>query len=66
MKGFIQVTKWIDPAGEIYLERLGNWQSNEIWLKSLQKDIKRKFKSKRCLISKNSKGEKALFRERMK
>jgi|TARA_R100000049_G_C1860597_1_gene24259 hypothetical protein len=59
----IQITKWIDPDEETWYK--GTYITNFEWL-MIEKERLSDLTSKKVIIKTNSKGNKAIYRERLK
>ena len=59
----IQITKWIDPNEETWYK--GTYITNFEWL-MIEKERLSDLTSKKVIIKTNSKGNKAIYRERLK
>tara|TARA_Y100000310_G_C20162836_1_gene569999 strand:+ start:139 stop:321 length:183 start_codon:yes stop_codon:yes gene_type:complete len=59
----IQITKWIDPEEETWYQ--GGYITNLEWL-MIEKQHLSRITKKKVIIKTNSKGKKAVFREKIK
>ena len=59
----IQITKWINPDEETWYK--GTYITNFEWL-MIEKERLSDLTSKKVIIKTNSKGDKAIYRERLK
>ena len=59
----IQITKWLDPNDETWFK--GTYITTSEWL-MIEKERLSKLTKKRVVISTDSSGAKAIFRERIK
>ena len=63
MLGYIQITKYIDPDGEIWYK--GGYITNKQWLTIEQERLTKQF-NKKIVIDTNHEGYQAIWREKLK
>ena len=59
----IQITKWLDPEDETWYQ--GTYITNLEWI-MIEKERLAKLTDKKVIIKTDSKGNKAIFREKLK